>query len=186
MHPLFWDPELSRMHLHPQIQIPNAFPETKPLPQVPCLVGTSGKVHVPASTQPPPKFWFLHSSSGSISFKAQYIAWIRVANVVAHHYELLTQWRYIWMSKLGAKIFLILTTYGLQQFAKSAFLKLTVLFFQYFCCQNWDQLHKLSGKNTHIIFFYFWFKNKRVWAEKIGKKQKNFKNLKVAGNYPSI
>ena len=27
MHPLFWDPELSRMHLHPQIQIPNAFPE---------------------------------------------------------------------------------------------------------------------------------------------------------------
>ena len=27
VHPLFWDPELSRMHLHPQIQIPNAFPE---------------------------------------------------------------------------------------------------------------------------------------------------------------
>ena len=27
MHPLFWDPELSRMHLHPQIQIPNAFPD---------------------------------------------------------------------------------------------------------------------------------------------------------------
>ena len=27
MHPLFWDPELSRMHLHPQIQISNAFPE---------------------------------------------------------------------------------------------------------------------------------------------------------------
>ena len=26
LHPLFWDPELSRMHLHPQIQIPNAFP----------------------------------------------------------------------------------------------------------------------------------------------------------------
>ena len=26
VHPLFWDPELSRMHLHPQIQIPNAFP----------------------------------------------------------------------------------------------------------------------------------------------------------------
>ena len=25
MHPLFWDPELSRMHLHPQIQNPNAF-----------------------------------------------------------------------------------------------------------------------------------------------------------------
>ena len=26
MHPLFWDPELSKMHLHPQIQISNAFP----------------------------------------------------------------------------------------------------------------------------------------------------------------
>ena len=26
MHPLFWDQELSRMHLHPEIQIPNAFP----------------------------------------------------------------------------------------------------------------------------------------------------------------
>ena len=27
VHLLLWDPELSRMHLHPQIQIPNAFPE---------------------------------------------------------------------------------------------------------------------------------------------------------------
>ena len=27
VHLLFWDPELSRMHLHPQIQIPNAFPD---------------------------------------------------------------------------------------------------------------------------------------------------------------
>ena len=27
VHPLFWDPELSRVHMHPQIQIPNAFPE---------------------------------------------------------------------------------------------------------------------------------------------------------------
>ena len=34
----------------------------------------------------------------------------RVANVVAHHDELLTQWRYIWMSKLGTNIFLIPTT----------------------------------------------------------------------------
>ena len=49
-----------------------------------------------------------------------------------------------------------------------------------------DQWHKLSGKNTHLFFFYFLFKNKRVWAEKIGKKRKNSKNLKVAGNYPSI
>ena len=28
-------------------------------------------------------------------------------------------------------------------------------------------------KNTHIYLFYLWFKNKRVWAEKIGKKWKN-------------
>ena len=35
----------------------------------------------------------------------------------------------------------------------------------------------MSGKNTHMYFFYFWFKNKQVWAEKIGKKQKNSKNL---------
>ena len=26
LHPLFWDPEFSRLHLHPQIQILNAFP----------------------------------------------------------------------------------------------------------------------------------------------------------------
>ena len=36
--------------------------------------------------------------------------WVRVANVVAHHDELLTQWRYTWMSKLGTNIFLISTT----------------------------------------------------------------------------
>jgi hypothetical protein len=52
--------------------------------------------------------------------------------------------------------------------------------------QNWDQWHKKSGKNTHIYFFYFLFKNKQVWREKIGKKRKNSKNLKVAGNYPNI
>ena len=64
--------------------------------------------------------------------------------------------------------------------------QLIVLFLQYFWCQIWVQWHKLSGKNTHICFFYFWFKNKRVWAEKIGKKRKNSKNLKVAGNHPNI
>ena len=67
---------------------------------------------------------------------------------------------------------------------KSEFLKLIIPFFHYLWCQNWDQWHKMSGKNTHIYFFYFWFKNKRVWAEKIRKKRKPFKNLKVADNYP--
>ena len=41
-------------------------------------------------------------------------------------------------------------------------------------------------KIPYIFFFYFLFKNKRVWAEKIRKKQKNSKNLKVAGNSPNI
>jgi hypothetical protein len=44
----------------------------------------------------------------------------------------------------------------------------------------------MSGKYTQIYFFYFQFKNKQVWAEKIRKKQKNSKNLKVAGKYPNI
>ena len=46
-------------------------------------------------------------------------------------------------------------------------------------CQIWVQWHKLSGKNTHIYFFYFRFKNKRVWAEKIRKKQKNSKKMNM-------
>ena len=69
---------------------------------------------------------------------------------------------------------------------KSEFVKLIISFSHYFWWQNWDQCNKMSGKNTHIYFFYFRFKNKRVWAEKIVKKRKKSKNLKVAGNYPSI
>ena len=49
---------------------------------------------------------------------------------------------------------------------KSEFLKLIVLLLHYFRCQIRVQWHKLSGKNTHIYFSYFWFKNKRVWAKK--------------------
>ena len=44
-----------------------------------------------------------------------------------------------------------------------------------FWCQNQEQWHKMSGKNTNIHISYCWFKNKRVWAEKIGKKRKNSK-----------
>ena len=43
------------------------------------------------------------------------------------------------------------------------FLKFIISLFHYFWCQNWDQWHKIGGKNYHIIFFYFWFKNKWVW-----------------------
>ena len=91
---------------------------------------------------------------------------IRVAKVVTVHNDLSTQWRPMKMSKFRANIFLIQSTSN--------------------WCQNWDQWHKMSGKNINIYFFYFWFKNKRVWAEKIGKNQKNFKNLKVAGNCRDI
>ena len=55
---------------------------------------------------------------------------------------------------------------------KSKFLKLIISFIHYFWCQNWDQWHKMSGKNTHIYFF------KRVWAENIGKKTKKFQKRK--------
>ena len=75
---------------------------------------------------------------------------------------------------------------GLRSLQKSEFLKLTISFFHYFWWHNWDQCYKMSGKNTHIYFFLLLVKKKRVWAEKIGKKQKNSKNLKVAGNYPYI
>ena len=46
---------------------------------------------------------------GILSFEIMDVM-VRVANVVAHHDELLTQWRYIWMRKLGTNIFLISTT----------------------------------------------------------------------------
>ena len=43
MHPLFWDPEISRMHLHPQIQNPNAFLEMR-LDQIGCAIYLVGKL----------------------------------------------------------------------------------------------------------------------------------------------
>ena len=62
---------------------------------------------------------------------------------------------------------------SLSSLQKSQFIKLNISFLHYFWCQNWDQWHKMSGKNTCIYFFYFWFKNRQVWADKIwGKKWK--------------
>ena len=59
---------------------------------------------------------------------------------------------------------------SLSSLQKSEFVKLIISFFCYFWCQNWDQWHKMSGKNTHIYFFYFRVKIKQVWAEKSRKK----------------
>ena len=106
-------------------------------------------------------------------------AWSIVSKVVAHHEKLLTQWRYKYKWVNSAPIFflqqLLRTTYGPQQFAKISVLKLTILFFQYFWCQNWDQWHKLSGKNTHIYFFFFWLKNQRVWVDlSLGRKNRPY------------
>ena len=86
--------------------------------------------------------------------------------------------RNYWISRIG----LMGTLSSLQ---KSVVLKLIISFFHYFWCQNWDQWHKMSEKHTHVYFFNFWLKNKRVWLEKIGKKWTNSRNLKVAGNYPN-
>ena len=51
MHPLFWDPELYRMHLHPQIQIPNAFPEDHWLPKVNPIPSGGGWLIMPTTLQ---------------------------------------------------------------------------------------------------------------------------------------
>ena len=48
---------------------------------------------------------------------------------------------------------------SLSSLQKSEILKLIISLFRWFWCQNWDQWHKMSEKNTHIYFFYFWFKN---------------------------
>ena len=75
---------------------------------------------------------------------------------------------------------------------KSNFLKLIISCFHYFRSQNWYQW--IWVKKINFYFFYFWFKNKRrnPWhggvdiVEKMGKKRKNSKNLKIADNYPNI
>ena len=41
---------------------------------------------------------------------------------------------------------------SLSSLQKSEFLKLIISFFHYFWCQNWDQWHKMSGKNNSYIF----------------------------------
>ena len=50
-----------------------------------------------------------------------------------------------WILRIG-------TMGSLSSLQKSEFLKLIILFFHYFWCQNWDQWHKMSGKITHIIY----------------------------------
>ena len=43
---------------------------------------------------------------------------------------------------------------SLSSLQKSEFVKLIILFFHYFRCQNWDRWHKMSGKNTHIYVYF--------------------------------
>ena len=42
-----------------------------------------------------------------------------------------------------------------------------------------------SKKHPYLFFFYFWFKNKQVWTEKIGKKTKKFQKLKSCRQLPA-
>ena len=58
---------------------------------------------------------------------------------------------------------------GLRGLQKSEFLKLIISFFHYFWYQNWNQWHKMSGKNTHIYFFYEFERKKLENNEKIPK-----------------
>ena len=61
---------------------------------------------------------------------------------------------------------------SISSLGKSEFLKLISSFFHYFWCQNWDQWHKMSGKNTHIFFSTFGSKInefERKKSEKIKK-----------------
>ena len=51
---------------------------------------------------------------------------------------------------------------SLSTLPKWEFVNFIISFFHYFWCQNWNQWHKMSGKNTHLHFFYFWFKNKQT------------------------
>jgi hypothetical protein len=71
------------------------------------------------------------------------------------------------MCKLGANIFLISTTSNyntvISSLQKSAFSKLTILL------QKLRSVAQIEWKKHQFFFFYFWFKNKQVWAEKIGK-----------------
>ena len=69
---------------------------------------------------------------------------------------------------------------------KSEFLKLYISFFHYSGCQNWDQWQKLVEKVPIYSFSTFGSQINQFERKKLGKRQKNSKNLKVAGNYPNI
>ena len=59
---------------------------------------------------------------------------------------------------------------------KSTFLLITL---DHFWLENQIQWEKLSRKNTHIYFFYFWFKSKRVWTslDEFGRKKSKAQKL---------
>ena len=93
------------------------------------------------------------------------------------------------MGQFHANIFLIQLlplTSGPQKFSKIRVFKVDNFVLPIFLVSNLRSVAQIEWKKHPYLFFYFLFKNKRVWAEKIGKKQKNSKNIKVAGNYPSI
>ena len=124
----------------------------------------------------------------------KYAIYTRVDMVETIHDDLLTQWRHIPMGQFCPNIFLIWTTYvhtsnylwASESFQKSEFLKLIISFLQYFWCQIEISGTKWVEKTPIYIFSTFGSKINEFGRKKLEKKRKSFKNLKVAGNYPSI
>ena len=73
---------------------------------------------------------------------------------------------------------LLPTTFGPQKFAKISVFKVDSFVLSIFLVQNLGSVAQIEWKKHPCLFFYFWFKNKQVWTEKIGKKTKKFQNPK--------
>ena len=74
---------------------------------------------------------------------------------------------------------------SLSSLQKSEFLKLINSFLHFFGANIKNSGTTTMEKTPIYIFSTFGSKKKQVWEEKIRKKRKNFKNLKVEGNYPN-
>ena len=118
---------------------------------------------------------------------------IRVDMVVTNHNKVLTQWRHMPMGQFRANIFLIRIT-STYFWASEVFKNQRFQSWQFCSFNIFGTKIEISGINwvekTPISFFTT-FGSKinefgRKKSEKNEKIPKNSKNLKVAGNYPSI
>ena len=81
------------------------------------------------------------------------------------------------MSKFGANIFWIVTTSNYLRLPSSAFFaKFNIFKVHNFVLPKLRSLAQIEWKEQpYLFFFYIWFKNKRVWVERIGKNKKKSK-----------